>query len=39
MEWQVALPQDRKAAATIRVAGKVYTAGEIDRMHYGPEPR
>lgn len=38
MEWH-RLPQDRKAAATIRVAGKVYTAGEIDRMHYGPEPR
>ncbi|WP_338830432.1 hypothetical protein [Bradyrhizobium sp. 27S5] len=34
MEWH-RLPADRKAAATIRVIGKVYTADQIDRMHYG----
>jgi hypothetical protein len=37
MEWH-RLPADRKAAATIKVSGKVYTADEIDRMHYGPKP-
>jgi hypothetical protein len=36
MEWH-RLPADRKAAATIKVFGTVYTAGEIDRMHYGPK--
>ncbi len=37
MEWH-RLPASRKAAATIAVLGKVYTAHEIDRMHYGPKP-
>jgi len=37
MEWH-RLPADRKAAATIKVSGKVYAADEIDRMHYGPKP-
>ena len=37
MAWQ-RLPDDRKAAATVRVSGKVYIADEIDRMHYGPKP-
>jgi hypothetical protein len=37
MEWH-RLPADRKPAATIEVSGKVYNAGEIDRMYYGPKP-
>lgn len=37
MEWH-RLAADRKATATISVSGKVYTAKEIDRMHYGPKP-
>jgi hypothetical protein len=36
MTWH-RLAEDRKAAAIIWVSGKVYTADEIDRMHYGPK--
>jgi hypothetical protein len=32
------LPSSRKSAATIKVGEKVYTAQEIDRLHYGPKP-
>jgi hypothetical protein len=35
MAWR-RLSEDRKAAAIIWVSGKVYTADEIDRMHYTP---
>jgi hypothetical protein len=37
MEWH-RLPADRKPAATINEMGTVYTAEQIDRMHYGPKP-
>jgi hypothetical protein len=36
MAWH-RLSEGRKAAAIIWVSGKVYTAEQIDRMHYGPK--
>jgi hypothetical protein len=34
------LPENVRAHATIRLrGGPVYTAREIDRLHYGPEPK
>jgi precorrin-6x reductase len=37
MEWHRP-PKDRKRAATVKVFGRVYSAHEIGRMHYGPKP-
>jgi hypothetical protein len=36
--WQSS-PPEQKIRATVKViGGPVYTAHEIDRLHYGPEP-
>jgi hypothetical protein len=32
------LPSERQRTATIRTAANVFTAQEIDRLYYGPEP-
>lgn len=33
------LPSEQKIRATVKViGGAVYTAHEIDRLHYGPKP-
>jgi hypothetical protein len=38
IEWDH-LPEPRKSAATIEVEGdRVYSAAEIDRLHYKPTP-
>jgi hypothetical protein len=37
MEWH-RLPDKDRQQATIKVRGTVYTAKEIERMHYGPKP-
>jgi hypothetical protein len=38
LAWQ-RLPPDQKIRATVRViGGPVYTAHEIDRLHYVPKP-
>jgi hypothetical protein len=37
LAWQ-RLPPEQKIRATVRViGGRVYTAHEIDRLHYGPK--
>ena len=39
MAWHRLSPEQKKRA-TIRVmGGPLYTAAEIERLHYGPEPR
>jgi hypothetical protein len=39
LEWH-RLPANDHAQATIKVrGGTVYTAKEIDRLHYGPKPK
>jgi hypothetical protein len=36
--WQ-SLPPEQKIRATVKViGGPVYTAQEIERLHYGPKP-
>ena len=36
--WR-ALPSEQKIRATVKViGGPVYTAHQIDRLHYGPKP-
>jgi hypothetical protein len=38
IEWDH-LPEPQKSAATIKVEGnRVYSAAEIDRLHYKPTP-
>jgi hypothetical protein len=38
MAWH-ALPSAQKIRATVKViGGPVYTAHQIDRLHYGPKP-
>jgi hypothetical protein len=38
MEWQ-RLPPEQKIRATVKViGGPVYTAQEIERLHFGPKP-
>jgi hypothetical protein len=38
LAWH-ALPSARKIRATVKViGGPVYTAHQIDRLHYGPKP-
>jgi len=32
------LPPERKEAATIKSGGRVFSASEIERLHYGPRP-
>lgn len=39
MAWH-GFPPNQKKRATIKViGGPVYTAHEIDRLHYGPKPK
>jgi hypothetical protein len=38
LAWR-ALPSTQKTRATVKViGGPVYTAHQIDRLHYGPKP-
>ena len=37
LAWQRLAPE-RKIRATVKVIGPVYTAKEIERLHYGPKP-
>jgi len=38
LAWR-ALPSTQKIRATVKViGGPVYTAHQIDRLHYGPKP-
>ena len=32
------LPPERKSVATMTIAGRKYSAAEIERFHYGPKP-
>ena len=38
LAWH-ALPSEQKIRATVKmIGGPVYTAHQIDRLHYGPKP-